>query len=386
MEGHYNLAQNDDEIDVSMFAGGRNSAHYSQDGEIQYLDPTFLDSPSYIGDARLQTYRPRLSPRSPRNNYADLRQTFGHEADQERNPGSNDYSDLTTDNTTKPQMNKETLNGHSKKNPESDNVSKDPLVDSTNGHSMEEDEAPPDWLPPPPPTELNQFPVYAQVDSTRKNECAFSNKNPESDNVSRGIVVDSTNGHSMEEDEAPPDWLPPPPPTELNQFPVYAQVDSTRKNECAFSNKNPESDNVSRGIVLDSTNGHSMEEDEAPPDWLPPPPPTELNQFPVYAQVDPTRKKGFLEKDLFDNTNNRSAINGPAVNGDTSDEEDTSNWLSPPPPPPPLPLVPPGDSNWERPLPPEILALPGKRNRVASWAQDESDGTFSNGGVSNTTS
>lgn len=174
-------------------------------------------------------------------------------------------------------------------------------------------------------------------------------------------------------------------------------------------------------------------ENEAPPDWRPPPPPIDKNQPPVYAQVNKTRKtnpdnpvEGLDEsaknkpvesspntqatstKDSVESLKN-GPVNGKSDSEDTSDDDDEMDWPPPPPRPSQLdndwlrPLHHSGqtdhdreqsiqsanqlgddrlrplhrqnqlDDEWVRPLPPEIEALPGKRNRVASWAREDAE-------------
>ena len=96
--------------------------------------------------------------------------------------------------------------------------------------------------------------------------------------------------------------------------------------------------------------GSFSEDEEEPPDWVPPPPPIEN-----VKNEQPTTN-GSLEYDA-----------------DTS-EDDSVAWPSPPPPPPPFKSASPtSDSEWEGPLPPEILALQGRRDRMAMWVDDESE-------------
>lgn len=92
------------------------------------------------------------------------------------------------------------------------------------------------------------------------------------------------------------------------------------------------------------------------------------NEPQLYAQADRSKKNQKANKESPDSAKNELLKNGSLYDADTS-EDDSIIW--PPPPPPPQASNPNDDSDWERPLPPEIMALPGKRNRVAAWADDD---------------
>ena len=72
-------------------------------------------------------------------------------------------------------------------------------------------------------------------------------------------------------------------------------------------------------------------------------------------------------KDSAESLENRP-VNNKSNSEVTSDDDDELDRLPPPPRPSQV------DDGWVRPLPPEIIALPGRRNRFASWACEDADG------------
>ena len=147
-------------------------------------------------------------------------------------------------------------------------------------------------------------------------------------------------------DSEPPNWAPPPPPGSKNEPLVYSQGDDNRRTS---------PDKLSGGFGESTENGPLA--DGA----------TLKKNMQGNAQDN-------FEKGSAGSAKNEPLAEGSGYSGDTSEDDDAMDW--PPPPPPPQRLsYQHDDSDWERPLPPEILALPGKRDRVASWARDEAEGS-----------
>lgn len=277
-EGTYNFAVEDDEIDETMFAGDRNSAHV-QHPQLRYMDPATLThdvpvSSEFTGEEtiRLENYQPRVSPMAPRKNGT----TFYTSVDVNQGVGKG---------------------------------SKPAIANIGESSSEDEDELP-EWVPPPPPHKKCQSPVSSEVHNDR-----------EDPRTSSGNLVKDATEESAKGDSA--------------SGPI--------SNENSSENKE-----VNSGLTVTASEPE------------------------LYAQVDRSRKKNLTASaESPVNAKNELLTNGSSNDGDTS-EDDSINW--PPPPPPPRRLSnQPDDSDWERPLPPEIMALPGKRNRVAEWANDESE-------------
>lgn len=261
VEGTYNFAAVDDEIDEQMFAGDRNSMP-AQNLRLRYLNPTEpshapLPSSEYTeveAAVRLQNYQPRVSPEASRKDGI----TVVASVEVNQVPGESSGLAITK--------------------------SKDSAAVEREGSSSEEECGPPDWVPPPPPVDTRQPQVHKDLE-TRRTSPDISAKDP---------AEYSATGPTSSEP------------------PIYAQVDlSKKKNRLATK----ESPRRAKNELL--TNGSSQ----------------------------------------FD--------------GDTS-EDDSISW-PPPPPPPHKSANPTDDPEWERPLPPEIMALPGKRNRVALWADSDDE-------------
>lgn len=268
VEGQYNFAAEDDEIDEGMFAGDRNSHSSFQDPTLRYLDPARLNhdippSSEYSVDdvIRLENFKPRASPIPSRKNSTTV------------------YADV------------------------------DVINDSKRTEDGDLDSGPPSWAPPPPPVTKNEPLVYSQVEDNRRTS---------PDKLTGGFGETTKNGPTSSDDSSE-----------------------------------------------DEDNGHRLTVEQMEP--------------PQYSQVDLSKKKNRRnaqdnsEKDSAESAKNEPVSHGSSFySGDTSEDDDTMDW--PPPPPPPQRLsYQPDDSDWERPLPPDILALPGKRDRVASWARDEAE-------------
>ena len=291
VEGQYNFAAEDDEIDEGMFADDRNSGSYPHDPGLRYLDPARLnhDTPSFLERSvddviRLENYKPRISPSASRKNgttvYADVE-------DIDDGNRTEDLNDLSKDS-----------DGVTKSGPSSDD-----FLDSE----------PPNWVPPPPPVNTKEPSVFSQEDESR-------GTSPDklvggSDETTK--YWPSADGPSSSEDSSEDDNLTHRFTAEETEPPQYTQVDLSVKNK-------------SRG----ATQGNS---------------------------ADSAKNEPLADRSSFHSE-------------DTSEDDDTIDW-PPPPPPPQKSSHQPDDSDWERPLPPEIIALPGKRNRVASWARDEAEGS-----------
>lgn len=265
MEGQYNFAAQDDEIDMGMFAGDRNSSSSLQDPKLRYLDPARLNhdisssSESNVDEViRLENYKPRGSPIASRNNGA----TF-----------------------------------------------------------------------------------YADID--------VINDSQRTEDVIEGSAGVTNSGLSIEDSDSdePPNWAPPPPPVNKNESPVH---DNKRTSPDKLIRDSGET--TENGPLAD---GPSSSEDSSEDEDITPRLTVKQMEPPQYSPI--YHEKGPVEpqKDGFNSE-------------DTSEDDDAMDW-PPPPPPPHRSSYQPDDSDWERPLPPEILALPGKRNRVASWARDETE-------------
>ena len=270
VEGQYNFAAQDDEIDMGMFAGDRNSSSSLQDPKLRYLDPARLnhDIPSSseynVDDViRLENYKPRGSPIASRINGA----TF-----------------------------------------------------------------------------------YADIDVIND-----SHRTEDSNKGSAGVTNSGLSLEDFLDSDKPPNWAPPPPPVNKNESPVHSQ-DNKRTSPDKLTG---DSGNTTESGPL--ADGPSSSEDSSEDEDITPRLTVKQMEPPQYSQIDP--EKGPLEPQK-DGSSFHSE--------DTSEDDDAIDW-PPPPPPPQRSSYQPDDSDWERPLPPEILALPGKRNRVASWARDETE-------------
>jgi len=305
VEGTYNFAVEDDDIDEQMFEGNRNSVSLARahDPRLRYLDPSALshevslssgDDGDYI---RLQNYQPTRSPVAPRRNgntvYASV--DVSHNAQMGTNAAERDLENLKGQNQYLT------------------NVPKD----STEVSSSDEDGIPPNWIPPPPPVTKYDPLENSQKDNDHKDRIAVP------DSLVKGAADKSTGGST---------------------------ANGLTANESSSSDDDDDDDSKSHLAV------HG-------------------NERPLYSQVDPSKKKKKkksreVASESCDRTENGISTNGSSSDAETS-EDDSVNWPPPPPPPQRLSNLP-DDSGWERPLPPDIMALPGKRNRFAAWADDES--------------
>lgn len=280
VEGQYNFAAEDDEIDEGMFAGDRNSGSYLQDPGLRYLDSAQFnhDTPSFLERSvddviRLENYKPRISPSASRKNGATV------------------YADVETDDLNDPSKGSD---GVTKPGP-----SNDDLLGSE----------PPNWVPPPPPVNMKEPPVYSPEDE------------------SRGTSPDKLVGGS----------------DETNKY-------------CPSADGPSSSEGPSAGDFV------TLRE-------------TKLPQYPQGDHSAKMKSESTAQDNSVDSAKNEPLADRSSFHSeDTSEDDDTIDW-PPPPPPPQKSSYQPDDSDWERPLPPEIIALPGKRNRVASWARDEAEGS-----------
>ena len=306
VEGQYNFAAVDDEIDVGMFTGDRNSASsYSHDPKLRYLDPALLnrDVPSSsedgsVGDViRLENFKPRGSPSpSPKH-------------------GATFFAD----------------------------------VDVVNGGKRLED--------------------YDLAYATKTQREGLND-------LSKGSAGVTESGPSSGDllDSDPPDWIPPPPSVSKNEPTVYSQVDKNRRTSPDILVGSSAETTKNGPLASGSTSSEDSSEDEDITCRLS----AKEMEPPQYAQVDLSKKKNRTttqddsEKGSADIAKNAPLTNRSSFYSDDTSEDDDTEW-PPPPPPPQRSSYQADDSDWERPLPPEILALPGKRNRVASWARDDTE-------------
>ena len=365
-----------------MFAGDSNSGIYHQDPGLSYLDPARLnhDTPSFLERSvddviRLENYKPRISPSASRKNGATV---YADVENSEDNTRKEDLNELPkgSDEVTKP------------------GPSNDDLLDSE----------PPNWVPPPPPVNMKEPPE----DKSRR--------------ISPGKLVggsDETNKYwpSAEEPSSSDDSLGDDYITlRETEPPQYPQGDRSAKMKNESTAQGNSVDSAKNEPLADKSSIHSGPSkddllDSEPPNWVPPPPPVNMKEPPEgesrrirpdklvggsdetnddddYITLRETEPPQYPQGDRSANMKSMSTAQGISVDSaanepladrssfrseDTSEDDDTIDW-PPPPPPPQKSSYQPDDSDWERPLPPEIIALPGKRNRVASWARDEADG------------
>ena len=164
----------------------------------------------------------------------------------------------------------------------------------------------------------------------------------------KGLAGMDIKGSFSEQKEEPPDWLPPPPPIKKDEPQVQNDLEDQRTSPDTFTK--------------DAVEYSGKEPTSSEP--------------PLYAQVDLLKKKNRRTTEEFPHNvkNEQPKTNGSLEYDADTSEDDSIAWPSPPPPPPPLKSAgPTGDSEWQRPLPPEILALQGRRDRMAMWADDESE-------------
>ena len=228
--------------------------------------------------------------------------------------------------------------------------------------------------------------VYAAVDVNRDGERGSEPMNSRTGDLEHAYVSESipttkkqreelnnlskdAAGSSEDEDE-PPDWLPPPPPMKQHDLGGHTQVDNDLKDR----RTNP--DNLLKGAAENTTNGRlatgpTSNEDSSEDDDVNNSLAVRESEPPLYSKVDVSKKKNrTASQESADSAKNGLLTNGSSLYDADTSEDDSMVW-PPAPPPPQMLSSPPDDSDWERPLPPEIMALPGKRNRVASWANDE---------------
>lgn len=321
-EGTYNFAAADDEIDEQMFAGDRNSTPFG-DSRHRYVYPTELNVAQMTsteftegGGIRLENYKPRVSPllslKDGRTVYTsvDFNQAQRHSSDF----ASTKFKGLA-------------------------------------GMDSEDEEEPPNWVPPPPPIEKHEPQVQNDFKDQRTSPDFNLAQGPSSDLAStkfKELTRRDIKGSFSEQKEEPPDWVPPPPPIKIDEPQVQNDLEDQRTSPVT----------VAKDAVEYSAKGPTSSEP------------------PLYAQVDLSKKKNrrTTEESPHSVKNEQPTTNGSLEYDADSSEDDSIAWPSPPPPPPPLKSASPtGDSEWERPLPPEILALQGRRDRMAMWADDESE-------------
>ena len=300
MEGTYNFAVEDDEIDEGMFAGDSNSARV-QEPPLRYMDPAALNhalqASSELNEGgegiRLEKYQPRLSPGSFKNEtavYTSADVSGG--AVRSSEPANAKNADL--------EGAYETIIAFDTRGEGFNNLPKGSAGMAISASSSEDEDDPPDWIPLPPPVQNYHSPVYNDREDRRSGP----------DYLVKGADKNASNGRS-------------------------ATVPTSKQGSS-------ENNDVNNRL---SVNG---------------------NEPQLYTQVDHSKKSRTANKESPDSGKNE-LLNESLYDADTS--EDDFGW--PPPPPPPQVSNTYDDSEWERPLPPEIMALPGKRNRVALWANDD---------------
>ena len=306
MEGTYNFAVEDDEIDEGMFAGDRNSARV-QEPRLRYMDPAALNhaiqASSELSEGegiRLENYQPRVSPVSSFRN------------------GTTVYTSAD--------------------------------VNGGVGRSSE------------PAREKN-----ADLEGAYENVTAWDTRREDLNNLSKpeGSAGKAISGSSSEDEDEPPDWIPPPPPPPAQNYksPVYNDSEDRWSSPDNLVKNADENASNGRSATVPTSKQDSSENNDVDNRLT-----VNGNEPQLYAQVDRSKKNQKANKESPDSTKNELLTNGSLDDADTS-EDDSMIW--PPPPPPPHASNPNDDSDWERPLPPEIMALPGKRNRVAAWADDD---------------
>ena len=356
VEGQYNFAPADDEIDVGMFVGDRNSTSFGQDLESRYLDSATSTSYSErnVDDVvRLEEYKPRRSPIVSRGN------SVYDEVIPSDSKGKDDRY-LKPNNTTKSEG----------------------LVDSAgvdnSAFSLSdfvENEAPPNWRPVPPPIDRNQSPVYAQVikgrktnpensvqgpDESAKNEPMVSSPNDQAtftkdsaESLENRPVNNKSDSEVTSDDDDELDRLPPPPrPSQVDDewvppLPPEIMALPGRRNHFA-SWACEDADGAKKINPENSVQGPDESAENGP-------------------TVSSPNDQATFTKDSAESLENRPVNNKPDLEV-TSDDDDELDRLPPPPRPSQV------DDEWVPPLPPEIMALPGRRNHFASWACEDADG------------
>ena len=372
VEGQYNFAVEDDEIDEGMFADDSNAVSYHHDPGLSYLDPARLnhDTPSVLERSvddviRLENYKPRISPSASRKSSETVYADIEYSKDNKRKEALNDFS-KGSDEVTKP------------------GPSNDDLLDSE----------PPNWVPPPPPVNMKE-PLDDENRRTSPDKLVGGS-------VETSKYCPSADGPSSSEASLGDDYVTlretEPPQYPQGDRSAKMKSESTAQGKPGFSNDD----------LLDSE----------PPNWVPPPP-VNMKEPPEgesrtspdklvgssdetykyrpsadelgddYVTLRETEPPQYPQGDRSAKMKSESTAQGNSVDSaktepladrssfhseDASEDDDTIEW-PPPPPPPQKSSYQPDDLDWERPLPPEIIALPGKRNRVASWARDEAEGS-----------
>lgn len=207
--------------------------------------------------------------------------------------------------------------------------------------------------------------VYADVDIIND-----SKRTEDLNDLSKGSDGVTKPGPSSDDllDSEPPNWVPPPPPVNMKDPPVYFQEDDGRRTS-------PDKLVGGSGETTKywpSADGPSSNEDSSEDDNV-----SHRLTAKEDPQVDLSAKKKSrttAQGNSADSAKNDLASDLADRSEDTSEDDDTID-CPPPSPPAQKSSYQPDDSDWERPLPPEIIALPGKRNRVASWARDEAEGS-----------
>ena len=211
----------------------------------------------------------------------------------------------------------------------------------------------------PSASRKNGATVYADVenskDNTRKEDL---NELPKgSDEVTK---PGPTNDDLL--DSEPPNWVPPPPPVSIKEPP---EDESRRISPDKLVGGSVETNKNWPSSGEPSSREESLGDDHVTLRETEPP------QYPQGDRLAKTKSESTAQGNSVD-----SAVNEPFADRSSIHSEDISeddDW-PPPPPPPQKSAHQLDDSDWERPLPPEIIALPGKRNRVAAWARDEDEG------------
>ena len=376
-----------------MFAGDSNASSYHQDPGLSYLDPARLnhDTPSFLERSvddviRLENYKPRISPSASRKNGATVYADVENSKDNTRKEDLNELP-KGSDEVTKP------------------GPTNDDLLDSE----------PPNWVPPPPPVNMNDPPedesrktsldkLVGGSDKTNKGSSADvpsssedslgddyitlrgteppqypqgdRSANMKGESTDQGNSVDAAKNEPLADrtsvpsgpsnddllNSEPPNWVPPPPPVSIKEPP---EDESRRISPDKLVGGSVETNKNWPSSGEPSSREESLGDDHVTLRETEPP------QYPQGDRLAKMKSESTAQGNSVD-----SAVNEPFADRSSIHSEDISeddDW-PPPPPPPQKSAHQLDDSDWERPLPPEIIALPGKRNRVAAWARDEDEG------------
>ena len=197
--------------------------------------------------------------------------------------------------------------------------------------------------------------VYADIEYSKDNK-----RKEALNDFSKGSDEVTKPGPSNDDllDSEPPNWVPPPPPVNMKEPPEGESRTSPDKlvgSSDETYKYRPSADELGDDYV-------TLRETEPP-------------QYPQGDRSAKMKSESTAQGNSVDSAKTEPLADRSSFHSeDASEDDDTIEW-PPPPPPPQKSSYQPDDLDWERPLPPEIIALPGKRNRVASWARDEAEGS-----------